>query len=132
MRLRNILGLAAAALAVAFAAAPQPAEAGGTLREARPAGFDRVRVVRHWVYRPRYVHHYAVSELGDPYAYYYEPRGYYPYYNSGYWVPRCCYTRPAYPYRIPAYYKAWGANKKGYHHYKWHAKHHGRHWHHHW
>ena len=132
MRLRNILGLAAAALAVAFAAAPQPAEAGGTLREARPAGFDRVRVVRHWVYRPRYVHHYAVSELSDPYAYYHEPRGYYPYYNSGYWVPASIYKRPRYAFKRPTYYKAWGYPKYGRDNVSWHYRKYGRISHAHW
>jgi hypothetical protein len=49
----------------------------------------------------------------DPYRYRYEPRGWYPYYNSGYWRPArelryrraCC--RPAY-YALPPYYQSWG------------------------
>lgn len=47
----------------------------------------------------------------DPYSYYYTDRGYYPYFNSGYWVPRAAMkTRYRYkylgqPYR---YYPAWG------------------------
>ena len=49
----------------------------------------------------------------DPYRYTYEPRRWYPYYNSGYWVPTrelqyrraCC--RPAY-YALPPYYQSWG------------------------
>jgi hypothetical protein len=42
----------------------------------------------------------------DPYAYQYEPRGYYPYYNSGYWKPNCgqCVTY----YQHPPYWAAWG------------------------
>lgn len=48
----------------------------------------------------------------DPYAYRYEPRGYYPYYDAGYWRPLCggklnCVPRP---YQ-PPYWKAWGYPK---------------------
>lgn len=47
----------------------------------------------------------GVSQV-DPYAYQYEPRGYYPYYNSGYWRPNCgqCVTH----YQHPPYWAAWG------------------------
>jgi hypothetical protein len=72
----------------------------------------------------------------DPYAYRYEPRGYYPYYNSSQWVPAawlrwrraCCRPAPV----LPPYYAAWGSPKSGYVHRAWHDRHHGRHWHHHW
>lgn len=42
----------------------------------------------------------------DPYAYQYEPRGYYPYYNSGYWRPNCLQCAPRYQH--PPYWAAWG------------------------
>ena len=47
----------------------------------------------------------------DPQSWYYKPRGYYPYYNSGYWVPRAQMRyRYRYVYRGPQYryYPAWG------------------------
>ena len=47
----------------------------------------------------------------DPNSWYYKPRGYYPYYNSGYWVPRSeMRYRYRYVYRGPAYRynPAWG------------------------
>lgn len=132
MRVKSILG-ALAAVAALTLASPQPADAGGCLREcARPDGFDHPRVVRHWAYYPRYVHVYATHADTDRFAYRYEPKGYYPYYNSGYWVPRAVYQREAYPYRLPRYYKAWGYPKPGYRHYEWHRKHHGGHLHHEW
>jgi hypothetical protein len=69
----------------------------------------------------------------DPYAYRYEPRGYYPYYNSGYWKPLHVMRKRCRPcYVLPPYYQAWGYPKRGYHHRQWHAEHHGRIRHHHW
>jgi hypothetical protein len=47
----------------------------------------------------------------DPYSWYYNPRGYYPYYGSGYWVPRAeMRYRYRYVYFGPQYryYRAWG------------------------
>ncbi len=45
----------------------------------------------------------------DPYAYSYDRPGYYPYYNSRYWVPRRqMLGRSKYPMRIPEYYSSWG------------------------
>ena len=80
---------------------------------------------------------YALRE--DPYAYRYEPRGYYPYYRSDYWRPtdyvryrnRLHYnvwnTQPPH-FR---YYKSWGYPVRHWHHKQWHAWAHGRHrpWH---
>jgi hypothetical protein len=51
----------------------------------------------------------------DPYAYHFEPRGYYPYYNSNQWVPsaylrwrkKCCRPAPV----LPPYYGVWGYPK---------------------
>lgn len=62
----------------------------------------------------------------DPYAYRYEPRGYYPYYDSGYWRPLCggnvnCVPRP---YQ-PPYWKGWGYPKPWLHR-KFHRVYHGR------
>lgn len=94
------------------------------------------RVIHHRVPYPRYVYD-EVRE--DPYAYQYEPRGYYPYYRSDYWRPagyvrhrsRLHYhvwnTRPP-NYR---FYRSWGYPLKYWPHYKWHAYYHGHHrpWH---
>jgi hypothetical protein len=68
---------------------------------------------------------------GDPYAYRPENRGYYPYYNSGYWKPASeLRYRPIPYYELPKYYPAWGYTKE-WQNRKWHAEHHGRHrpWH---
>ena len=45
----------------------------------------------------------------DPYVYRPEPRNYYPYYNSGYWVPDYVVrAKPKPVYVLPPYYQAWG------------------------
>lgn len=45
----------------------------------------------------------------DPYVYRPEPRNYYPYYNSGYWVPDYVIrAKPKPIYVLPPYYQAWG------------------------
>mgnify|MGYP000927478113 CR=1 FL=1 len=78
MRFKSLLA-ALVALASIGLANPDPAAAFDHDRD-RPEGWGHARPIRHWVYYPRYSHHYYV----DPYAYQYSPRGYYPYYNSGY------------------------------------------------
>ncbi len=68
----------------------------------------------------------------DPFAYRYEPRGYYPYYASRYWVPRReMRYRYRYNYALPEYYPAWGYPSRNWDHTRWHSEHHGRHrpWH---
>jgi hypothetical protein len=77
-----------------------------------PEGYGDNKVVHHWIYRPNYRHVYHTS--GDPYAYRYAPRAYYPYHASPYWVPaeqmrnryRYTYTGPKYRYHAP-----WGAGR---------------------
>lgn len=132
MRLKSLLA-ALAALACFGLAAPNPAAAFGD-RERAPEGWNRTRHIHHWVYYPRYVHHYHV----DPYAYRYSPRGYYPYYNSGYWRPahviRARNHKRYYHWNVQPprkfYHPSWG-RPKHWHHEKWHHQHHGRHhfWH---
>ena len=75
----------------------------------------------------------------DPYAYQYEPRGYYPYYAAGYWRPtayvkareRVHYnvwnTQPP----VYSYYRSWGYPLKYWPHKAWHDAYFGRHrpWH---
>lgn len=78
-------------------------------------------------------HRYSRLGYGDPYAYRYEPRGYYPYYNSGYWRPAYVMRqRGRARYVHPPYFAAWGYPDPRYHHRAWHAYHHGYIRHHHW
>lgn len=68
-------------------------------------------------------HHH---EGGDPYAYRYEPRGYYPYYKSRYWRPAHKVRRRA-GIKAPKYYPGWGYYSRRWRHREWHARHHGGH-----
>ena len=108
-----------------------PASAADLSRTTPPDGWGQERVVKHHVYYPRYQHVYKVHAATDPYAYRPEHRGYYPYYNSGYWRPAHeMRNRPRPHYEIPKYYPAWGYTKH-WHHREWHNDNHGRHfpWH---
>src|SRR5262245_38561758 len=100
MRITTLCALAAGAVMLALSA-PTPADAGGR----NPDGFGIYSPaeppVRH---RPR-VYRY------DDRSWYYKPRGYYPYYGSGYWVPRADMRyRYRYIYYGPQYryFPAWG------------------------
>ncbi|MDX2157073.1 MAG: hypothetical protein SFW09_11250 [Hyphomicrobiaceae bacterium] len=131
MRLKSILAAVVAASAFVLAL-PTTSHAFG--ERDRPDGWGKSRHVRHWVYQPRYTHEYKI----DPYHYRYSPRGYYPYYNAGYWAP-AHYIKwrnrihlnvwNAQPPRY-RYYKSWGYPRK-WNNRAWHNKHHGRHhlWH---
>jgi hypothetical protein len=125
MRLKNLLALAVTVASLGLAAAPEPASAFFWDRPDQPAGWGHMRTIRHWVYYPRYNHEYLSHDATDPYAYHYSPRGYYPYYNSGYWGP--AHVR-RYRGSLPKYYAAWGAPRVNYHHVEWHNRHHGGHW----
>ena len=114
-------------------AAVMPAAATDLHHTKAPHGWGRAQAVTHHVYYPRYRHVYLVHGYTDPYAYRPAYRGYYPYYNSGYWKPLAEMRHRAKPhYALPAYYPAWGYPKKNYHHKKWHYKHHGHHYPWHW
>ena len=125
MRLKNFLALIMGAFTLAIAVSGS-ASAFFWDRPDQPAGWDRLRTVRHWVYYPRYQHVYLNGAETDPHAYRYSNRGYYPYYNSGYWRPAESVKR--HHNVLPKYYAAWGAPKKNYHHVEWHNRHHGGHW----
>ncbi len=82
---------------------------------------------------------YAYDVQEDPYSYQYEPRGYYPYYRSGYWAP-AAYIRyrnrlhyHVWNDRPPKYefYRSWGYPLAYWPHELWHSEYHGRHrpWH---
>lgn len=91
-----------------------------------PSGWGHVQPVTRWVYRPKYRHRYKLHSHQDPYRYRYQPRGYYPYYNSGYWRSRRSVVR-RYKFRHPRYHQAWGAKRRHYHHRHWHYRNHGPH-----
>jgi hypothetical protein len=88
----SIMALAAAIIAV-WVPTPGAAQGGGEDR----SGGGRVPAVMDGTYR-------------DPYAYSYEPRGYYPYYGSPYWRPadEMLLYRERYRHELPRYYPAWG------------------------
>ena len=122
------------AVLAGFGLFSQPAQA--TCRyDCAPAGWGTVRTVKHWGYQPRYQHVYAVNYVTDPYAYRYEPRGYYPYYNSGYWRPyEEMRWRRAHRYinhPVP-YFQAWGHPARNYRHRAWQARNNGQVRRHHW
>lgn len=73
---------------------------------------ERPEVINHRVYRPSYRHVYHYG--GDPYAYRYVRRPWYPSYTSPYWVPaaemryryRYTYDGPKYQY-----HPSWGMRR---------------------
>lgn len=105
--MRTAFAAAAVAVGVACSAlAPTPAAAWGwwdfSVAPERPE-------IRHHVYKPRYTHLYF--KHGDPYAYRYVRRGYYPYAASQYWVPADhMRNRYRYHYEGPkyVYQPSWG------------------------
>jgi hypothetical protein len=100
MRVTTLFVFAVGAMLLA-GAPPSPAVADGRNPEgfgiyspAEPAGRGRPRLYRY-----------------DPRSWYYKQRGYYPYYDSGYWVPRAAMRyRYRYVYHGPRYQyvPAWG------------------------
>lgn len=129
MRFKALLAVLLACVPLAMIA-PQKASAFDSWhRHDRPAGWGHTRKVRHWVYYPRYHHVYLKDGRDDPYHYRYQPRGYYPYYNSRYWGRPRIRRHRAY---VPPYYASWGAPRWRYRHGEWHRRHHGRHRHGHW
>lgn len=127
MRLKYILAALAGVFALGFLV-PDSAEAFGWHRGHPPKGWGRAQTVRHWVYYPRYRHHYHTHPATDPYAYRYRKPRYYPYYNSGYWRSAREMRKRRRYYAQPRYYSAWGYSKPGYRalrHRRWH---HHRRW----
>jgi hypothetical protein len=98
MRVTTALALAVAAVVLMLGVAP-PANAGG--RNPDGVGIYTPEPGRQ---RPRLYRY-------DPRSWYYNRRGYYPYYGSGYWVPRAA-MRYRYRYRYFGpqyrYHRAWG------------------------
>ena len=92
-------------LIACLAGMPAPAQAGHCCADRY---VQKSKTIRHYVFKP---HHRNVYRV-DPYAYYYEQRGYYPHYQSGYWR-RLKEVRKTYRRRIGSqksyrYYQSWG------------------------
>jgi hypothetical protein len=133
----TLLALALALVATMSTVGTLPAAAGAKdgRHTDRPHDDKRAYLLRHYdgpCGRFGKYHYFYSGGQPDPFAYCYRPRGYYPYYNSGYWVPRRHASMRRPHFRHPAYYKAWGANRKHYRHGAWHHENHGPHDHAHW
>ena len=126
MRFTGLLAAAAAVVAMGLTS-PDLARAFDRDRPDVPAGWSHDRVVRHWVYYPRYRHYYYTNGQTDPFAYDYVPGGYYPYYNSHEWKPAKAVPHRRAHFVRPHYYPGWGKNKANWDQAAWHAEHHGRH-----
>lgn len=129
MRSRVVAMLAAA---IGLALIPAAAEAGHR-RHHHHHHHHHGAHAQHYKF---YHKHYRSDWRFDPYGYEFSPRGYYPYYNSGYWRPTNELRYRRYHYRpyasLPPYYRAWGYPQRYYVHREWHRRHHGHHRHHHW
>lgn len=126
MRIRSIFAALAVLTAIVFAL-PSPASAG--FRHDQD-GWKRERATTHHVRGERFSRHFYRYGDPDPYHYRYVQPRYYPYYNSGYWVPARCYRKQCRKrYHLPRYYQAWGYPKLRKHHHR-HHNHHNHHNHH--
>ena len=115
MRSSSILAMAAV-IAALGALAPEPVQAFGSDPFVAPEGRDLPLGARRL--RSRGDCEGESAMCGDPYAYKYIRRAWYPGYNTGYWVPaekmenryRYSYTGPKY-----RYHPAWGVDKDKHH-----------------
>ena len=117
MRL-NLLWASMAAVCAMGLVAAEPSKADGyyAYKKYKPAYYPAPR-------RQAVVTRYFAT---DPYAYSYEPRGYYPYYDSGYWRVYCGGKLNCVPVAYqPPYWKAWGYPKP-WHNRAFHRVYHGR------
>ena len=118
MRVNSLMALAA--ITAAFVIVSQSASAFDLYSPDKRGGTGWSRENGHWVYSSRYPRGY----LNDRYSYFYDPRGYYPYYNSGQWGPP---RISRFNGTLPPYYASWGSWKKNYYHVEWHRRHYGGH-----
>ena len=94
---RNSVMAAATAIITVWIPVSGAADAAGGDRSQPYSTAPRVRAVDY------------VGDRGDPYAYRYEPRGYYPYSGSRHWRPaREMLYRYRYRHELPPYQPAWG------------------------
>ncbi len=123
MRIKSVLVMVATAIGL-IVTATAPVSAFGWDRPDQRANWGAERDGRHSGYDRRDRHAYADHGFADPDTYRYEPRGYYPYYNSEYWgAPRVRRFRG----QLPPYYGSWGAPVRNYRHVEWHRRHYGGH-----
>jgi len=106
MRFTTMLAACAALFAAALAA-PASVQAGGFYRGDAHADWRFERPVRQHVRASRSACWDRRAHPDDCYGYRYEPRRYYPYYNSGYWR-RPHEIKKRRHYALPPYYEAWG------------------------
>ena len=107
--LKKCLAALAAACAAFAISTSEPALADGM--PAATVHRKVVKAVNHYPRRHTAYHYVRGPWPGgpDPYAYSYGKQGYYPYYNSKYWVPRSqMLGRSKYPMRVPQYASSWG------------------------
>ena len=124
MRLKSLMALAVTAASLGVIALAQPASAFFWDRPERPAGWGHIHTIHDRDDTSRSNHKYLADDDTDPYAYQPSPRGYYPYYNSGYWAPPRIHR---YSGPLPEYYSAWGYPHADYYHVEWHNRHYGGH-----
>ena len=103
-----IIGAGMVALAGAAATSDQAQAFGWCRQDCPPAGWGTVRPIKHWVYYPRYSHHYNVHSTTDPFAYQYRQPRYYPG-TSRYWSHHYEAQRPEFD--LPEYHPAWGYDR---------------------
>ena len=103
MRMKCLAAVIIACAAFGLAA-PHPAVADGMSSE------PVQKTVHHRAKHEAVTHSRGLWPGGpDPYAYSYERKHYYPFYNSAYWVPRSeMRNRTHYPFRLPGYSSSWG------------------------
>lgn len=144
MRLITILAAAAALVGVS-AATPDTAAAAHKRHHHHVKHHHHHHHAKRLVTLVPHVHYSAYANVYaiDPYAYSYQPRGYYPYYGSQYWVPapwvrarnHALYNHvivaptrydyaPSWGYPVKRHYATWHHHHHGHHHHRRH------HWHH--
>jgi hypothetical protein len=110
---------AAAAVSMGLVGSIESAEAWGLDLSRAPEQPRYERFINHYIYKPRYVHLYHTAPQGDPYAYRYARRAYYPYYGSQYWVAsEQMRNRYRYHWAGPKYeyHPSWGRTQANHHH----------------
>lgn len=119
MRWKSLIAVLAAVAALAMTSQSSSAFDLFNSPDERP-GWGWYHEDGHWVYHSRYPRGY----LDEVYGYFYDPRGYYPYYNSNEWGPPVI---KRFSGTLPPYYASWGSPKRNYRHVEWHRLHYGGH-----
>ena len=124
--LRHKIIATAAALTGLFLATQPAAAVEWLLDDSTPppawAAYKRAHPYARFTFHRQF---YYRGDRVDPYAYVYEPVGYYPYYNTGDWKPRSLVPHRHAHFPQPHYYKAWGYSKHHFDSVRWHQRHDG-------